>query len=436
MWRLLARRASPALPRPAVLAARPGATPRSCRSPRACARPPPPPLSPSLPFYQRRTFASGTRPAQGLGGAAPGPAPGPVRPFDGKEPLDPLGGPADADAAAAGPLDADAESPIYTLANEGYDLSWVPYPPTEPAIKLLQTVHETGLPWWAAIAATTVCMRALMVPVAVSAMKNGAKLAAVQPELKRLQERMKSAQTDEAKQAYTNELRGFMLKNNINPLKTMAPIVIQMPLFMTFFFALRRMAEEFPSLETGGAAWFTDLSIADTTMGLPILSATTFLITIELGGEAGEHQAEQQAKMKNVMRALAVCMVPLTMTFPTAVFCYWVTSNSFSCVQTAMFKVPGVKAALGIPTAPVVALGDGGDNSLTKDEMPGSISSGPAFGGMAPTPMPMTGSGSSTSTGGASLASEDSAAAAAGGDTQSAVRRRRRKQRRQNRRKK
>merc|ERR1719305_2173755 len=99
---------------------------------------------------------------------------------------------------------------------------------------------------------------------------------------------------------------------------------------MTFFFALRRMAEEFPSLETGGAAWFTDLTIADTTYGLPILSATTFLITIELGGEAGEHQAEQQAKMKNVMRALAVCMVPLTMSFPTAVFCYWVSSNTFS----------------------------------------------------------------------------------------------------------
>jgi membrane protein insertase Oxa1/YidC/SpoIIIJ len=29
---------------------------------------------------------------------------------------------------------------------------------------------------------------------------------------------------------------------------------------------------------------------------------------------------------------------------------YWVTSNTFSCIQTAAFKVPGVKNALGIPT--------------------------------------------------------------------------------------
>eukprot|EP00946_MAST-07B_sp_MAST-7B-sp1_P004472 g4472.t1 len=325
-----------------------------------------------------RTFASATRPALG---ATPD---GPVRPLNDKDPVDPQGA-ADAmpSPSASTPLGdgsaaadaSDAASTAITAASEGADLSWVPYPPTEPAIKLLQLVHENfGLPWWAAIAATTVCMRTLMVPVAISAMKNGAKLAAVQPEMKRLQERMQSAQTEEAKLAYTNELRGFMVKHNVNPLKSLAPIIIQMPVFMTFFFALRRMAEEFPSLESGGVAWFTDLTIADATYGLPILSASTFLITIELGGEAGEHQAQQQEKMKNVMRVLAVAMVPLTMSFPGAVFCYWCTSNSFSCVQTAMFKIPGVKAALGIPGVPLKPLTSDATNSLPQEGMPARIS--------------------------------------------------------------
>ena len=33
---------------------------------------------------------------------------------------------------------------------------------------------------------------------------------------------------------------------------------------------------------------------------------------------------------KNVMRGLGVCMLPVTYAFPTAVFCYWFTANSFS----------------------------------------------------------------------------------------------------------
>ena len=177
-------------------------------------------------------------------------------------------------------------------------------------------------------------------------------------------------------------------------------------------------------------AWFTDLTIADATYGLPILSASTFLITIELGGEAGEHQAQQQEKMKNVMRVLAVAMVPLTMSFPGAVFCYWCTSNSFSCVQTAMFKIPGVKAALGIPGVPLKPLTSDATNSLPQEGMPARISSAPTFGGATPTPMPTRSTDKAVSApdGHTSVESQES--------TQASARRSRRRQRRQNRRKK
>ena len=375
---------------------------------------------------QVRSFGNRTLPSMSALGK------GPVRPLDDKDPVDPLKD-AGVDTLSAPKENIDFSENVQEIANvvEGADLSWVPYPPTEPAIKLLQLVHDMGLPWCAAIAATTITMRTLMVPVAISAMKNGAKLAQVQPEMKRLQEKMKMAQTEDAKKAYAAELRGFMIKHNVNPLKSMLPIVVQMPLFMTFFFALRRMAEEFPSMQSGGAFWFPDLTIADTTYGLPLLSAATFLITIELGGESGEHQAEQTANMKNVMRAMAVVMVPLTMSFPSAVFCYWVTSNSFSCVQTALFKIPGVKGALGIPSGPLKPI-----MPAAQDGMPGGIVSAPAFGGVSPTPVPVS---STSSMQGNHISpsppptteSSDSGK----GESRSDLRRKRRNQRRQKRRK-
>ena len=232
------------------------------------------------------------------------------------------------------------------------------WPLTDNAIYMVQNVHEVGgLPWFAAIAGTTLLMRSLLLPLAVKSMKNAAKLAKVQPEMAKIQERMKNARGDEEKQAYANEMRGFMSKHGVNPIATFVPILAQMPIFMSFFFGLQRMATDYPTLVDGGTLWFTDLTVADPTYGLPLLASASFLITIELGGEAGQQQSnpEQAKTMKNVMRAMAVGMVPLTMSMPASVFMYWITSNTFSCVQTAAFKIPAIKNALGIPIAPLVA---------------------------------------------------------------------------------
>lgn len=240
------------------------------------------------------------------------------------------------------------------------------WPLTDNAVYLVQQVHEmAGLPWFAAIASTTLVMRSLLLPIAVKSMKNAAKLAEVQPEMAKIQERLKNARGDEEKQAYANEMRGFMKKHGVNPIATFLPILAQMPIFMSFFFGLQRMATDYPTFVDGGALWFTDLTVADATYGLPVLASATFLITIEMGGEAGQQQNPGQAKtMKNVMRVMAVGMVPLTMAMPSSVFMYWITSNSFSCVQTAAFKIPAVKSALGIPNATPRSITTSGTTNL------------------------------------------------------------------------
>lgn len=42
------------------------------------------------------------------------------------------------------------------------------------------------------------------------------------------------------------------------------------------------MAENVPSFKNGGALWFTDLTTPDATYILPVLTAVTFLITVEV----------------------------------------------------------------------------------------------------------------------------------------------------------
>ena len=43
------------------------------------------------------------------------------------------------------------------------------------------------------------------------------------------------------------------------------------------------MVEKVPSFKNGGAFWFTDLTTPDAMYIFPVLTATTFLITVEVG---------------------------------------------------------------------------------------------------------------------------------------------------------
>ena len=50
------------------------------------------------------------------------------------------------------------------------------------------------------------------------------------------------------------------------------------------YMQIRNMAEKVPSFKTGGTLWFTDLTTADTTYILPLLTAITFIIMVEVVG--------------------------------------------------------------------------------------------------------------------------------------------------------
>ncbi len=78
------------------------------------------------------------------------------------------------------------------------------------------------------------------------------------------------------------------------------------------------LGHQVPSLMDGGALWFTDLTVADPTYALPVLTSLTFLATVELGAADGMQgqSADMLKNLKNFMRGLAVVMVPFTASLP------------------------------------------------------------------------------------------------------------------------
>ena len=95
---------------------------------------------------------------------------------------------------------------------------------------MLEWVHlHTGLPWWGSIALCTVFMRLMIFPLIVHLQKNAIKLNNIQPELAKIQERIRVYQeTGESTLASleTNNLLQLYRKNGCSPLKmALGPLV-------------------------------------------------------------------------------------------------------------------------------------------------------------------------------------------------------------------
>ncbi|XWS61619.1 hypothetical protein CRYUN_Cryun07bG0141900 [Craigia yunnanensis] len=149
-----------------------------------------------------------------------------------------------------------------------------------------------------------------------------------------------------------NEMKKLFKEYGVTPFTPLKGLLIQGPIFISFYIAISTMAEKMPSFKCGGAYWFMDLTTPDSLYIFPVLTALTFFITVECNMQEGMEGNPAAATMKNVSRVLAALTVPFTMSFPKAIFCYWITSNLFSLTYGLVLKAPGVKKALGVPEIP------------------------------------------------------------------------------------
>ncbi|MEA2195320.1 MAG: YidC/Oxa1 family rane protein insertase [Solirubrobacteraceae bacterium] len=96
-------------------------------------------------------------------------------------------------------------------------------------------IHDTlGVGWGMAIVLLTVVVRAAMAPLTVKQFKSMRAMAAVAPELKKLQAKYK-----DDKQRQQQEIMKFYAENKINPFASCLPLVAQFPFFIGLYYLLR-----------------------------------------------------------------------------------------------------------------------------------------------------------------------------------------------------
>lgn len=166
------------------------------------------------------------------------------------------------------------------------------YSPVGLIQSAMELIHSTtGLPWWGSIVLSTLCLRLLFIPVSIFLQKNAIKMHNVNPEIEKMKEKQQVymlAGNLEMANHERSKMNAVFKKHGIRPVLSVMPALFQGVFMVSFFMALRGMANApVTSMMAGGMLWFPDLTVPDPSFILPIISSAGFLVSLEVRSRSG-----------------------------------------------------------------------------------------------------------------------------------------------------
>jgi YidC/Oxa1 family membrane protein insertase len=231
----------------------------------------------------------------------------------------------------------------------------------QPLIDVFDAVlvffHDSvGLSWGFSIIALTVCVRALLIPLTLKQFKSMQGLQRLAPEIKELQAKYK-----DDKQRLNQEMMKFYQENKVNPFGSCLPLVMQLPVFLSLFYMLRKdlkidicgpearilaaAKEAGKSLTTIGCdqvdpgsasfLFINDLTARATGATLAVLLVlyvgSQLLSSVLMSVTADRNQ-------RFIMIALPFVFVPFIQGFPAGLIVYWITTNLWTVGQQYIIR--------------------------------------------------------------------------------------------------
>ncbi len=135
----------------------------------------------------------------------------------------------------------------------------------QPLFKALSWVHSVTGNWGVAIIIVTLLLKLIFYPLSEASGKSMAKMRALQPRIKNIQEQYKGD-----KEKLGRATMELYQREKVNPVSGCLPMVIQIPVFFAFYWVLIESVE---MRQAPFALWLNDLSSPDPYFILPVLMA-------------------------------------------------------------------------------------------------------------------------------------------------------------------
>jgi YidC/Oxa1 family membrane protein insertase len=189
----------------------------------------------------------------------------------------------------------------------------------EPLFWLLQKVHGLVGNWGWAIIIVTFLLKLVFYKLTETSGRSMAKMRTIAPRIKSIQERYKDDREQLARQ--TMEL---YKREKINPVAGCLPILVQIPVFLAFYWVLLESVEMRQAPFMG---WIQDLSSKDPYFVLPILMG------VAMFGQFKLNPAPPDPMQAKVFAFMPVVMTVMMAWFPAGLVLYWLTNTLLSIAQ-------------------------------------------------------------------------------------------------------
>jgi YidC/Oxa1 family membrane protein insertase len=209
----------------------------------------------------------------------------------------------------------DAASPNLDLVADYGTLRTI----AQPLFWLLNHVHWLVGNWGFSIIIVTMLLKLLFYPLAETSGRSMAKMKALAPRLNNLRETYK-----DDREKLNRGMMELYKREKVNPVAGCLPMLIQIPVFLAFYWVLRDSVE---LRQAPFILWINDLSAKDPWFVLPAIMAAAMFIQYKINPQVGD-PAQQKIFM----------FMPLAMSvtfafFPAGLVLYWVTNTVLSILQ-------------------------------------------------------------------------------------------------------
>jgi len=189
----------------------------------------------------------------------------------------------------------------------------------QPLFIVLDTVDSIFHNWGVAIILVTFLLKLAFYPLSEASGRSMAKMKQLQPRIKNIQE---TYQDDAEKRG--RAMMELYQREKINPIAGCLPIIIQIPVFLAFYWVLLESVE---MRQAPFAFWIHDLSSRDPFFVLPAIMAAAMFAQYKLNPAPPDP-----------VQAKVFMFMPLVMSFtfaffPAGLVLYWVTNTVLSIAQ-------------------------------------------------------------------------------------------------------
>ena len=204
------------------------------------------------------------------------------------------------------------------LLNYTADYGWLTVIAT-PLFATLKWIHGLIGNWGWSIIIVTALIKLLFYPLSQASGRSMAKMRAVAPRMKLIQESHK-----DDREKLGRAMMELYKKEKINPLAGCLPMVVQIPFFISFYWVLLESVEmrQAPFL-----LWINDLSSRDPFFVLPLLMGSAMFAQFKL------NPAPPDPMQAKIMQFMPLVMTTMMAWFPSGLVLYWLTNTVLSIAQ-------------------------------------------------------------------------------------------------------